>query len=352
MKKPIQRLALATATATLGLCSPASAVDIKLVQISTAFPSPIGIDYHEPTDSVVMSVNYNNGGQPNNFVRVNSDGSQVGFSSISGLTEEVKIATARSGSAFPAGTLFTGNGNDGQITKISPDGSSIINNWVDLPGSGNGLLRGSLYVDRSGVWGGDLLAVTTGGEAWRINSAGVPTQLGDVNTHLEGLISVPNNPAKYGPLAGKAIAGAEGQNRLYAFGTDGSVNFYPLSVAIEDIDMINANENFYGVNYGSGRLLGAEASQFTSLVGDILLTQEFASGSALFTLRWDGSSLVTTPLGLTGDSAIPSQWEHVTFAPAGIVEIPRTPDSGNVLTLLGAGFLGLVGIRSRSRRNA
>lgn len=117
---------------------------------------------------------------------------------------------------------------------------------------------------------------------------------------------MPNNPAKYGPLAGKAIAGAEGQNRLYAFGTDGSVNFYPLSVAIEDIDMINANENFYGVNYGSGRLLGAEASQFTSLVGDILLTQEFASGSALFTLRWDGSSLVTTPLGLT-PQPVPSQ---------------------------------------------
>lgn len=348
MKKPIQHLALATAT--LGLCSPALAVDIKLVPISTPFSSPIGIDYHEPTDSVVMSVNYGNGGQPNNFVRVKADGTQVGFSAISGLTEEVKIATARSGGAFPTGTLFTGNGNDGQITKISPDGSTIINPWVDLPGSGNGLMRGSLYVDRTGVWGGDLLAVTTGGEAWRVNSAGVPTRLADVNTHLEGLITVPNDPSKYGPLAGKAIAGAEDQRRLYAFGTDGSMTYYPLSVAIEDIDMINANENFYGVNYGSGRLLGAEASQFASLVGDILLTQEFGSGSALFTLRWNGTSLVTTPLGLAAGSAIPSQWEHVTFAPAGIVEIPRTPDSGNVLTLLGAGFLGLVGIRGVSRR--
>jgi hypothetical protein len=350
MKPSIHQLALATAT--LGLCSPALAVDIKLVQISTSFPSPIGIDYHEPTDSVVMSVNYNNNGQPNNFVRVKADGTQVGFSSISGLTDEVKIATARSGGAFAAGTLFTGNGIDGQITKISPDGSSFINNWVDLPGSGNGLMRGSLYVDRTGVWGGDLLAVTTGGEAWRVNSAGTPTQLADVNVHLEGLITVPNDPSKYGPLAGKAIAGAEGQNRLYAFGANGSVDYYPLSVAIEDIDMISANENFYGVNFGTGRLLGAEASQFASLVGDILLTQEFASGSGLFTLRWNGSSLVTTPLGLTGDSAIPGQWEHVTFAPAGIVEIPKTPDSGNVLTLLGAGFLGLVGIRGWSRRTA
>src|SRR5262245_57609007 len=93
----------------------AAGADLKLTQISTPFPSPIGIDYHEPTDSVVMSVNYSSG-FPFNFERVKADGSHVQFSSIAGLSEEVKIATARSGSVFPAGTLFTGNGIDGQIT--------------------------------------------------------------------------------------------------------------------------------------------------------------------------------------------------------------------------------------------
>ena len=67
---------------------------------------------------------------------------------------------------FAAGTFFTGNGVDGQITRISPDGSTILNPWVDLPGGGNGLMRGSLHVDRTGVWGGDLLAVTTSGQVW------------------------------------------------------------------------------------------------------------------------------------------------------------------------------------------
>src|SRR4030095_6885952 len=158
------------ASATLA----AAGADLKLTQISTPFPSPIGIDYHEPTDSVVMSVNYASG-NPFNFERVEADGTHVQFSAISGLSDEVKIATARSGSVFPSGTLFTGNGIDGQITQISPDGSSIINPWVSLPGAGNGLMRGSLYVDRTGVYGGDVIAVTTAGEVWRINSAGVPT---------------------------------------------------------------------------------------------------------------------------------------------------------------------------------
>ncbi len=337
--------------AALGVAVSGAAADIKLVPISTPFPTPIGIDYHQPTDSVLLSVHYPSG-SPNNFVRVKADGTQVAFSSISGLTDEVKIATARSGSVFASGTLFTGNGVDGQITKISPDGSTILNPWVDLPGGGNGLMRGSLYVDRTGVWGGDLLAVTTGGEAWRVNSAGVPTLVAAVHDHLEGLISVPADAVKYGPLAGKMIAGAENSGLLYAFDTSGAVTTYTIGVHIEDIDLINANENFYGVNYGTGRLLGAAASEFKSMVGDILLTQEFSSGSGLFDLRWDGSSLVADPIGLKFDSAIPGQWEHVTFAPAGIVEIPPTsvPDSGSTFVLLMAGVAGIASARRIYRR--
>ena len=118
----------------------------------------------------------------------------------------------------------------------------------------------------AGEASGDLLAATTAGELWRVNSAGAPTFIADVNVHLEGLLTVPNDP-KYGPLAGKAIAGAEGVGLLYAFGTDGTVTTHNVGVAIEDIDMINANENFYGVNFGTSKLLGAEASQFAPYVG-------------------------------------------------------------------------------------
>jgi hypothetical protein len=320
---------------------------------SGTFNSPIGIDYHEPTNSLVMSVNYNAGGSPYNFERVEFNGTRVQFSTISGLTDEVKIATVRSGGAggFTTGELFTGNGVDGQIVRIAADGSSNLNPWVSLPGSGNGLMRGSLYVDRTGVYGGDLIVVTTAGEVWRVTSAGVATKIADVNTHLEGVITVPNDVAQYGTLAGKIIAGAEQEGRLYIFDNNGLVGNPLIGVAIEDIDLINANENFFGVNFGTGKLLGAEASQFAPYVGGILLTQEFGAGSGLFVLSWNGTSLVTTALALDPASAAVGQWEHVTFAPAGLGSIdPTTPiPEPSTLALCGLSALLVAVLRTRRR---
>lgn len=299
---------------------------LTLVAISTPFNSPIGIDFHEPTKSVVVSVNYSNNGLPQNFDRILADGTHLPFSDYSGLTEEVKIATARSGNAggWAAGTLFTGNGIDGQIVKISPDGTQILNPWVDLPGTNNGLMRGSLYVDRTGIYGGDLIVVTTTGEIWRVNNAGQATSISPPKAvHLEGLIVVPNIPVRYGPLAGKIIAGAEEQGLLWVIEPNGNATTLNVGVAIEDIDLVTPNENFFGVNFGTSRLLGATAAECKPMIGDILLAQEnvVAGTSGLFRLQWDGTNIVAAPIPLGAGSATVGQWEHVTFAGAGIVEI-------------------------------
>jgi hypothetical protein len=292
---------------------------IVLVPISTPFNSPVGIDHHTPTNKIVMSVYYPTG-SPYNFELVNYDGTRAQFSNISGYTDEIKIATAKDNlGGFTPGELFTGNGVDGQIVRISADGTTVQNPWVDLPGANNGLMRGSLQVDRTGVWGGDLLVVTTTGQFWRIDSAGNPTLVLDLSAavnqliHLEGLCAVPNDPA-YGPWAGKAIAGAEGFGAIVAFGTDGSWQDYYLGISPEDIDLIPANENFFGVSFGDGQLMGAPASAFDGIEGDILIAQEFPG--YLWHVEWNGSSFDANVL------AEVTQWEHVTFSTAGIVEIP------------------------------
>jgi len=299
---------------------------VTFTAISTAFNSPIGIDYHEPTDSVVMSVNYA-AGTPLNFERVQLDGSHVPFSNVMGLTDEVKIATARSGNVggFVAGDLFVGNGVDGEIVRITDDGATVINPWVSLPGTGNGLMRGALYVDRTGVFGGDLIVVTDAGEVWRITSAGAPTRLAAVGVHLEGMIVVPPYPARFGPLAGKIIAGAEQQGVMYAFDATGAFTTYNLGgFAIEDIDLVMPDENFFGVNFGTGRLLGVGREAWRPIVGDVLLTTETvgAGVSGLARIYWDGATLSAQLLPLGPTSAAVGQWEHTTFAGAGIVEIP------------------------------
>ena len=298
---------------------------LTLVAISTPFNTPIGIDFHEPTHSLVLSVNYGAGGVPQNFERILFDGTHAAFSTYSGLTDEVKIATARSGNPanIEVGTLFTGNGLDGEIVRISADGTTIQNPWVTLPGVGNGLMRGSLYVDRTGIFNGDIIAATTTGEVWRITPAGVPTRLAALGVHLEGLIVVPNVPVRFGPLAGKIIAGAEQQGLLWSIDLAGNTQSYALGVAVEDIDLVTPKENFFGINFGTSRLLGATAKNVEPMIGDILLTQEnvVAGTSGLFRLQWTGAALAAVAVPLGVGSATVGQWEHTTFAGAGVGEI-------------------------------
>jgi len=317
-----------------------SVLPITLTPIGTPFNSPIGIDHHQPTNKVVMSVHYSNG-QPYNFELVAADGSRVQFSAISGFTDEVKIATVRDTlGGFTVGELFTGTGVPGNIARIASDGSSFLNPWVNLPGE-PGLMRGSLHVDRTGVWNGDLIAVTTAGGVWRINSAGIPTQVTpSLGTHLEGLTTVPNDVATYGPWAGRILAGAEGQGRIYAIDTTGDVDFYTLDINPEDFDIIPANENFFGVNFAGATLMGAPPSEFADKVGNVLVTQE--SHGISFDVHWDA---VSNSFHVTQIAQV-AQWEHVTFSTAGIREIPPTqqqPVGGQVIPvdMVGLVILGM-----------
>jgi hypothetical protein len=133
---------------------------------------------------------------------------------------------------------------------------------------------------------------------------------------------VPDLPKRYGPLAGKILAGAEGQALLHVFDSTGLVTSLAVSVAVEDIDIVLPDENFFGVNFGTSRLLGAAAKDFANIVGDIVLTQETHNATGLYRLLWDGTNITAQQIPLSPTSAVPTQWEHVTFAKAGIAEIP------------------------------
>ncbi|HEX9986266.1 MAG TPA: discoidin domain-containing protein [Thermoanaerobaculia bacterium] len=314
---------------TIALPSIPSVPAFALKAISTTFNSPIGIDHHAPTNKVVISANYSNSGQPHNFELLAADGSHAKFSSVAGLTDELKIATARddgngmSRGGFPAGTLFSGTGTPGAILRVSADGQTVQNPWITLPGE-PGLMRGSLYIDRTGVFGGDLIVVTTHGGVWRITSAGVPTRLASVGEHLEGMTVLPNDP-RYGPWAGKIVAGAENSGRFWSIAPDGTTATYSLGITPEDIDIIPANENFFGVDFSGARVMGAPAAMFAEMVGDVLVAQEHPG--ILWHVRWNGTAFEKRELARV------NQWEHVTFSPAAIAEVPQP--SSTTVTLSG-----------------
>ncbi len=148
-----------------------------------------------------------------------------------------------------------------------------------------------------------------------------PTLIYSAGVHLEGVITTPNDVAKWGKMAGAILAGDEDNRRLWAFYPDKTAMNWVVSAAIEDLDLIPTGENFFGVNYGLGLLLGASWDQFVGHEGKILATQEFQS---LWLLTWDKVNNIPAMEQITtaADSPVqPSQWEHVTFAPAGIREI-------------------------------
>lgn len=292
-----------------------SSFGVELTALNTAFNNHTGIDYHQRTRKVVVSAN-SSAGQPNNFELVQPDGVHANFSNVSGVSGELKIATARddgfgvSLAGFKPGDLFTSTDAPGVVARIASDGGSVQNPWATLSGE-TGFVT-SLYVDRTGIYGGDVIAVTTTGGIWRINSTGLATQVALLGTALTGVTTIPEAPEKYGPWSGKILVGAKEQGLIYALDAAGTVVTYTLNVNPADIRLIPAHENFYGVDPLSRKIWGAPADAFADMIGDILIAE---SSGMLTHVHWTGTEFQTR------DIAQVPQLAQIAFAPAGIAEI-------------------------------
>ena len=313
---------------------------VSLTKVGADFPNPIGIAYYEPTNQLVMSVNYKSG-EPNNFDILVNGGVFARFGNvISGLTDEVYLAEIRGSlcpDGFTVGDLYFGTGKAGVIAKLSDDGTTLTNPWVTLPGE-TGLLRGGLQQDGACVAGGDLIVTTTAGDVWRVNSAGTATKLASNfgGRELEGPVTVPNNPARYGPWAGKILAADEKNNVVWSIDpitgktTRSDAAGGATFEGAEGVLVVPPNENFFGVDFGNSAVQAAPASQFTDVVGDVLVATE--RDGKLLDVKWNGTSFVTTDL-LSQDA---SRWEGTTFAPAGLPGGPPGPGEGGCVATLTA----------------
>ncbi len=327
-----------SATPTLA-ADAVAAGSVSLTPIATGFPNPIGIGYYAPTNQVVMSVNYRNG-EPNNFDILNNDGTFTPFSSVSGLTDEVYLAAIQNSTCqdgFTTGDLYFGTGTPGVIARLSNDGTTLTNPWVTLPGE-TGLLRGGLHQDLACVAGGDLIVTTTAGDVWRVNAAGTARELASNfgAQELEGPTTVPNDPARYGPWSGQILAADENRNVVWSIDpTTGKTSRSDLAGGAtfpraEGVLVVPPNENFFGVDFGDSTLEGASASEFTDVVGDVIVATE--QGGKLIDVKWNGTSFVTTDL-LSKDV---KQWEGTTFAPAGLPSVGPVPGEGGCVATLTA----------------
>jgi RHS repeat-associated protein len=289
---------------------------VVLTPLGTAFNSHAGIDYHQPSRNVLVSANSPTG-QPHNFELIDGGGAHHPFSNVGGLGGALKLATARddgqgaSLGGFRTGELFTGTGAPGVVARIAPDGAAVQNPWVTLPGEAG--LPGGLHVDRTGVFGGDLIVVTDAGGVWRISAAGAAALVASLSTPLAGVTTIPDDAAKHGPWAGKILAGAKEQGAVYVVDAQGGASSYPLGINPEEIELVPAHENFFGLDPADGRLWGAPADAFATMIGDVLVAQ--GSPGVLKRVRWSGTEFETAQLTQV------TQWGQITFAPAGVAEL-------------------------------
>lgn len=290
---------------------------VVLTPVTGEFKDYNGLDYQHSSRKLLLAANTPLG-QPNNFEAIAADGTKSAFSNVAGLNGELLIATSRdegqgmSRGGFPAGELFTTTGVPGAIARVNASGATVQNPWVTLTGETGGI--GGLYLDRTGVFGGDLLAVTTTGGVWRVNAAAEATKIASLDTRLAGVTAVPDDPDRYGPWSGKILAGAKDLSLIYAIDALGETSTLQLDVHPQDIDIVPAQENFFAVDSVGRKIWGASDGAFAGIIGDILVTQQ--SPGLIKRLRWNGLQFVPSQL------ASAAEFKQVAFAPSGVNPIP------------------------------
>jgi hypothetical protein len=295
--------------------------------VATNIHNPVGIDYSPPQHGFILPINYT----ANNptFGLLSTNGTVSTWSSLAGIDSpyEVRIATVKvTTNGLTAGDLLFGNGTPGGIGWLSADATSSNTNWLTISNEPN--LIQALYVDETGLWSNDVLAVSGGDDRlystnlniWRIHYrtnvnllASVPAQ------HLEGLLTVPTNTT-YGPIAGTLLTGDELLGTTFSIDLNGAVTAYPsFGIFPDQFRLVSPSNDLYCVSFNgsASQILKISRTWLTNYVGDIMIEQsgETVQYPELFFMRWNGTNFDIHGIRLNNGQFL----EKSTFAP---VDLP------------------------------
>lgn len=273
-------------------------------------------------------------------------------------SSEHYVASSLGLGGFPNRDVYVAAG--GRIIHIDNAGTTGNDFITSVNGSaGNTLgsaVRGILF-DSIGSWNNDMLVTTNAGLVYQVDSGGHAVQIANTGEDTEGLDIAPLGT--FGSHEGDLIVASEGSGSLRAIDQGGGITLLNAGNALpgaEELTFVplnlgasgNSVEGFYGANY-TPNVLHAAASEFTGMLGDIVVTSE--TGHGVFRVHWNGTGVDISQIG-----QFSSQPEDGIFVTAAIVNPcppgqscnpSPTPEPGS-LWLLGAGIAaGLLRLRAR-----
>ena len=203
------------------------------------------------------------------------------------IEKYIAIAPTQSANATPAwnpGDKFVTQGN--AIYKLSGGSFNLFSFIVGCSQD-----HGGITFDKTGNFGFNMIVLCQSGGVWEIDANGNQTLLANITTsdEIEGP-GIP--PTTFGPFGGQILIADETSGRIFAVSNTGVVTPNALGVfwpAAEGVVVIPdtvctfgcATGGFFNAYEGPDQVIQYPPSDFTGLGGNILITSEGASGTAL-----------------------------------------------------------------------
>jgi hypothetical protein len=265
---------------------------------------------------------------------------------IPGATGEVVLAASLGKGGFPVGDIYTGSGAGGNIYHISNGGGTPTLFASGLAGN----VRGILF-DPDSSFAGNMLVTTDTGRVYEIDSTGSATLLASLGENSEGMDIA---TSAWGPFAGDLLVGSEGSGDLRLISPSGAVTLVGSVPLAETVSFVPLNlgssgnplEGFYVANYPVD-VQFANAAQFSSLLGDAVVTSEDPGNARLWDIHYDSGAFTITQLS----GNLPNQSEDGIFVTAQRIIDVSTPEPSTPLLFAG-GALAMAAMLRRKARQA
>ena len=354
--RTLRMAAGATLVAVSSVVVPAFAATVNPQPFVTNPPAggPIGFTY--AGNKFVGTILDNGSGQnliystdlSGGSVQTFAPGPGVTLASSYGLEHYVSASLGGGQGGFPVNDVYVASGNN--VIHISNNGATNYGNFITSGGpSSLDSVRGIAF-DATGSWGGDMFVTTHLGFVYRVNSAGVATQIASTGEDTEGLDVAPLG-GNWGGLNGALFVASENSGTIRAILPSNTPSLPGITVATgltgaEQLSFVPLNlgasgsplEGMYSANYAVD-VLHAPWQNFTGLLNDIILTSEAGiNGGTIWDLKPNGTGVAVNTVGF-----ISPQPEDGIFVTADMVSSPE-PAS---LALLSIGVAGLLVRRRR-----